>query len=239
MTSYSGIGWVIILFILPFFTIDSYAQKYPTTTKDSFPISTEDVYEDPLVLYEKKAAKRALRQKNRRLAYRSRLPKNHNPRTAALLALIPGAGQIYNRRYWKAPIAIGGIGVLGYFMVTTKSKFECYKRDYLHRVDNNPNTNYSCPQASSITDSLTLKLRRDQLRTTSEYMIIGFTIYYGLTIIDAFVDAHLAKFDIDDDLSLQIQPSLYYNSLERQWTPSIGLSVTPRVVAKQAYPIKF
>lgn len=242
MTMFYTVGaskrWISVLFLTLFTIIFCYAQEDTTKlAQDSFPDPTTTLDEDPRHLYEERAERRALRQSKRRAAYRSRLPKNHNSRTATLLALIPGGGQIYNRRYWKLPIVWGGIGALGYFMIDTRLEFECYKRALLEMTDGDANTNYVCPHLPAA-DSATLLLARNTARTNSETMLIGFTIFYGLTIIDAFVDAHLARFDIDDDLSIRLEPKLQYQPMQRQWIPSFGIAVTPRITTK-SYPVSF
>lgn len=230
--------WMAVFFLLTI-TIACYAQNDTTqVSQDSLPDPTEEFVEDPSLLYEKRAERRARRQSKRREAYRSRLPKNHNPRTATLLALIPGAGQIYNRRYWKVPIAVGGIGALGFFMIETRSEFECYKRALLEMTDSDPTTNYTCPRLPGA-DSTTLLIARNAARTSSETMILGFTLFYGLTIVDAFVDAHLARFDIDDDLSIRLEPKLRYEPFQRQWMPTLGIAVVPRISAPLNYPVSF
>ena len=233
------VQWITILLFTLLINISCYAQDDTTKiARDSFENPEAKPNEDPLLLYEERAQRRALRQSKRREAYRNRLPKNHNPRTATLLALVPGAGQIYNRRYWKLPIAIGGIGALGYFMIESRSEFECYKRALLEMTDSDPNTNYICPRLPAA-DSATLLIARNTARTDSETMILGFTLFYGLTIIDDFVDAHLARFDIDDDLSMRLAPKLQYQPVQQQWIPSVGIAVTPRIKTTTIYPVSF
>ena len=234
---YTSLKWMIALLALTL-TTTCYAQ-IDSIAQDTFPNATAEPYADPILIYEQRATKRALRQKNRRTAYQNRLPKNHNPKTAALLALIPGGGQIYNRRYWKLPIVWGGVGTLGYFMITTKIEFECYKKAYIHLTDDDAGTNYICPQAPDGIEASDLFIARNNARSTSEIMIIGFTVFYGLTIIDAFVDAHLAHFDIDDDLSMRLQPSLQYEPFQQQVMPSLGICVFPRVATAPRYTVSF
>jgi hypothetical protein len=234
-------GLATVIFLIICSTL-SYAQNEtpPYNAKDSIPIQSEDAYQDARLVQGRLARARALRKATRRQRFLERLPANHNPRTATLLALIPGAGQLYNRRYWKMPIVWGGVGTLGYLMVRTKLEFECHKRTYLEHVDGDETTNYLC--ASSADTSLpdaTLKAIRDNTRSDSELLIIGFTIFYGLTIIDAFVDAHLIRFDIDDNLSLQIKPSLHYDPLSQQVTSGIGLAVRARPVQAPVYKVQF
>ncbi|MGH1339681.1 MAG: DUF5683 domain-containing protein [Aureispira sp.] len=222
----------------------SYAQNTTSTStpespQDSSFLPTENASQNANLVRERLAGERALKKEARRQRFLDRLPKNHNPRTATLLALIPGAGQIYNRRYWKLPIVWGGIGTLSYFMVKSKIEFECHKRTYLEQVDEFESTNYMCSISDTSLSDANLKIVRDNARSDSEMFIIGFTLFYGLTIIDAFVDAHLIRFDIDDDLSLQIKPSLQYDPLSQQVTTGVGLAIQPKAPSPIHYPVQF
>lgn len=219
---------VIILFILFFLTQNQYSYGQQDSTE-----TPENLQER---LERRRAAKKAARRKN----FLRSLPKNHNPKTATLLALIPGMGQIYNRRYWKLPIVYGGLGALGYFMVDGYVEYNCFRTAYLHRVDGNPDTNYECPRVSSSIDSLSLKLFRDNARQNAESFLLGFTLAYGLSILDAFVDAHLMHFDISDDLSLRIEPSVRYYQATQQVLPTIGLAIQPNYNSRRRpFPVRF
>ncbi|WMX12191.1 DUF5683 domain-containing protein [Aureispira sp. CCB-E] len=221
--------WVLLLFIsqnnLTYAQQDSIVQEINTTDNSEF-------------LRESRARQRQYKKEARRERFLSTLPKNHNPKTATLLALIPGAGQIYNRRYWKLPIVYGGLGALGYFTVANYSEYACFRKAYLHTVDQNDQTNDKCYRAPDA-DSLSLKIYRDNAQESAELFLIGLTLFYGLTIIDAFVDAHLMRFDISDDLSMRIEPRVEYNFVTQNYVPSVGLAVMPRVATKQAYPVHF
>ena len=182
---------------------------------------------------QKRAKKKARHEK-----FLSTLPKNHNPKTATLLALIPGMGQIYNRRYWKLPIVWGGLGVLGYFTATNYIEYGCYRKAYLHAVDEDPTTNYQCT-LDTLTNPANLKIVRDAARTNSETFLLLSILVYGLTITDAFVDAHLMRFDIDDDLSMTVQPQMGYNFNTKSVVPSLSLTVQFRPKTTLVYPVQF
>jgi hypothetical protein len=217
--------WCSIIFL--FFIIqnqNTYAQQ--------------DSTENAEFLREDMARERSAKKAARRKKFLSTLPKNHNPKTATLLALIPGVGQIYNRRYWKLPIVYAGFGVFGYFTVANYVEYGCYRKAYLHAVDSDPNTTDVCPTDPLATEG-NLKIYRDNARESAEFFVLGFTLFYGLTIIDAFVDAHLMYFDISDDLSMSIQPSLNYNLEMRSMVAGVGLSVQPRIKKTSILPVRF
>lgn len=198
----------------------------------------QDSIENAEFLRESMERERQAKKEARRQKFLATLPKNHNPKTATLLALIPGVGQIYNRRYWKLPIVYGGLGALGYFMVSNYVDYNCYRTAYLHKVDLDPNTNYICPTLPTASES-TLKIYRDNARESAEYFLLGFVLFYGLTIVDAFVDAHLLHFDIDDNLSLNIRPNVNYSLVSQTVVPSISLAITPRGGFQRPLPVRF
>lgn len=212
-------------------------NKFTYAQQDSI-IQEIDTIDNTQFLRESRARKRIYKKEARRERFLSTLPKNHNPKTATLLALIPGVGQIYNRRYWKLPIVYGGIGALGYFTIANYTEYACFRKAYLHTVDGKDLTNDNCHLAPGI-DSLSLKIYRDNAQESAEMFVIGLTLFYGLTIIDAFVDAHLMHFDISDDLSMKIEPKVEYNFVTQRFVPTVGLSVIPKLSAKPKYPVHF
>lgn len=138
------------------------------------------------------------------------IPKLHDPGTAALLAIIPGGGQIYNKKWWKLPIVYGGLGASGYCIYHFASRMVKYQNEYYFRLlaKNNPSVKpYFDPELANIADANLLALKNDYRRNT-EISAGVCVIFYALTIIDAVVDAHLFYFDISDDLSLKIEPSV-------------------------------
>lgn len=148
--------------------------------------------------------------------------KIHSPRKATIYsAILPGLGQIYNKKYWKVPIVYIGFGAIGYFIGWNNDNYQFNKKAYNHLVDDNDNTNafleieaikyYDLENATSrrnFEDGL-LK-RRDYYRRNRDLLIISMAGFYGLQIIDASVDAHLFNFDISDDLTLNWQPSMQH-----------------------------
>lgn len=147
--------------------------------------------------------------------------REHSPRTATILAaVLPGAGQIYNRKYWKLPIVYGGLGALGYWAVSNGRQYQRYRKAYLYQVDDDPNTvNDIFPNSSNNE----LKSLRDRYQRSLEYAVLGTVVFYALTITDAFVDAHLMSFDVSDDLSLRFTPRLAPAAFGQGWNAQVGL----------------
>ncbi len=160
-----------------------------------------------------------------------KLKFNPNPMRAMWLsALCPGAGQIYNRRYWKLPIVIGAFVGLTYGTSWNNRMLNDYSRAYRDITDNDPNTRsymdfYPPTVKESDLDKTwltsTLKNRKDYYRRYRDICIIGIAAVYLLNVIDAYVDASMMHFDVSDDLSMQLRPAVIESSLSR--LPSVGL----------------
>lgn len=144
-----------------------------------------------------------------------------NAKRAMWLAIvIPGAGQIYNRKYWKLPIVYGGFLGCLYAISWNNQMYHDYSQAYMDIMDNDPNTqsyNQFLHLGNTITPENTeryqdlFKRRKDyyrRYRDLSVFILIG---VYALSVIDAYVDASLSEFDISKDLSLTVQPVVMNN----------------------------
>jgi hypothetical protein len=148
-------------------------------------------------------------------------PTERNPKRASLMsAVVPGLGQIYNKKYWKLPVIYGGMGVATYFILSNRSQYLGFKKAYVQDI-NTEDGDVSIYYDRQI-DKATIQAAAEQYRTWMEYAYIGLGAIYLLQIVDAAVDAHLYYFDVGDDLSLQITPSLQYTASR---TPVNGLSL--------------
>lgn len=150
------------------------------------------------------------------------------PNKALLMALVPGLGQIYNRKYWKLPIVYGAFMGCIYAVTWNNKNYGDYKNAYFDVVlDYNKvreDSNYDGPWSDSWTvfvpygDEKTyvmnsqfrdnLKRRKDYFRRYRDLSIIITAGVYALSIVDAYVDAHLFDFDISPDLSLHWSPEV-------------------------------
>ena len=149
--------------------------------------------------------------------------QRHSPHKATLLsAVLPGAGQIYNRKYWKAPIAWAGIGTCVYFIQENTREYRRYKDAYIALVDGDASTvdefngEFSASQVLEVTDTY---------RRWRDLSYIAFGLVYMLNVVDATVDAHFVRFDVGRDLSLQAAPSFYTTSIG---APGRSLALTLR-----------
>lgn len=161
--------------------------------------------------------------------------REHSPRGAAWrAAALPGWGQVYNRQYYKLPFVYGGFAGIGYAAWSTHQDYVSYReaywyaeprlwtdgepeypefadayRTFLERQDLPPDAELTELEAAQRRQRLapTLRQVRDNLRRNRDLLYIGVGLFYGVTIIDAYVSAHLLDFDVGEDLSMGISPS--------------------------------
>ena len=141
--------------------------------------------------------------------------KVHSPRKAIIRsAIIPGWGQIYNKKYWKLPLVYGALGATGYVFfdnikIYKDSRF-AYKAKYKASLpvdQGRDSTDYFKIKPEYLIYSLeSLRANRDQFRKYIDYSVLFFVFFWGLNVVDAAVDAHLKSFDVSPDLSLLIKP---------------------------------
>ncbi len=151
------------------------------------------------------------------------LIKKHNPRKATLYsALVPGLGQIYNRKYWKLPILYAGFGLMSYFIISNTGSYLEFKSAYIESVNGNTDGNYA---------DLVKRYSQSELLSTSDYYrrnleisILITALWYLLNILDATVDAHLYTYNINEDLSLHIAPDLLPPAQTFRVQPGIKLT---------------
>ena len=149
-----------------------------------------------------------------------------NPQRALWLALvIPGGGQIYNRKYWKLPIVYGGfIGCL-YAMNWNNNMYKDYSQAYLDLCDSDPGTaSYNKfmhlgqqirTQADEARYKEIFRKRKDKYRRWRDLSFFVMVGVYALSVIDAYVDAELSVFDISKDLSLSVEPAIMNDANSR------------------------
>ncbi len=161
---------------------------------------------------------------------------NPDPTRAVWLSvLFPGLGQIYNRRYWKLPIIAGGYAGLAYATSWNNQMLQDYAQAYRDISDDNPDTHsYMDFYPSTVTEAdldmewleRTLQSRRNYYRRYRDLCIILMVGLYVICIIDAYVDASLANFSVEPDLSMSmhLRPTLLDNRPMSRW-PVLGGSL--------------
>ncbi len=131
-----------------------------------------------------------------------------NPKTALLLSFaLPGAGQAYNRKWWKLPIVYATLGGLTYLEISNIRQYRLLRDNYKWLVDGDPNTNPTEAPYTSL-DATSMRQYRDQWRRYVEQSSLVLGLAYVLTATEAYVNAHLSHFDVSDDLTMQVKPSV-------------------------------
>ena len=138
-----------------------------------------------------------------------------DPKKATWLALIiPGGGQIYNRKYWKLPIVYGGFVGCLYAYNWNGQMYKDYRQAYLDIMDSDPNTDsykdffrpgYNFDANQEYLKNV-FKKRKDRYRRWRDMSIFAFIGVYAVSVVDAYVDAQLSSFDITEDINLTIEP---------------------------------
>lgn len=165
----------------------------------------------------------------------------HNIKRATTLALIPGAGQAYNKKYWKVPLVWGIIGGATYYYIDLDRDFKTYKAILQHIVDNEhlttlielqtdaPELFAQIPSPFYQNTATGVGLETigymDALRTQREYAFFGIIGVYILSILDANIDAHLFDFDVSDDLSLSPAVVPVLSARTTQQIPGLKLTL--------------
>ena len=119
---------------------------------------------------------------------------------------IPGAGQIYNKKYWKAPIAMGGTIAMIFVVTNNTRNYRELRDEFKARVDGDSLT-IPNPGLEPWEDE-DIQRERDKWNKWKEMSYIGLVLVQALGGVDAFVDAHMAGFEINEDLTMKIKPSL-------------------------------
>lgn len=145
-------------------------------------------------------------------------PKEHSPHKASVYsAILPGAGQVYNKKYWKVPIVYAALGSAVYFTYDNQQKYDQYRDAFLLRQGGGTDE-----YDGIYTDSQLITIMEYYERNKELSIIMGVAVYI-LNIVDASVDAHLFDFDVSEDLSLHTAPKLMQT--QRGYQPTLSLQM--------------
>lgn len=138
----------------------------------------------------------------------------HSPRKATIYsAILPGLGQIYNKKYWKLPLVYAAVGIPIYTFIDNQRWYQ-RSREAAKMIATGDTANYKSrvvPELYiyfSLNDANSLLQFRNQVRRNMDYSILVTLLMWGLNVVDATVDAHLKDFDISENLSMRIRPTL-------------------------------
>ena len=147
----------------------------------------------------------------------------HYPGLASLYsAVLPGLGQAYNGKHWKIPIIYGTFFTFGFLIYDNNVKYQYFRKNLIAELDNDPNTiNNTGREAEN------LRANRDKARRNRDYNMILFTVIYFLQIADAHIDAHLAEFNVSQDISVSVDPALLQRN-DKGLAPGFSLKMNMR-----------
>lgn len=161
---------------------------------------------------------------------------NPDPMRAVWMsALCPGLGQIYNRRYWKLPIIVAGFMGLGYGTSWNNTQYQDYSNAYLDLMSGDPDRKSYMNFFPPNTDESSLdkewlksvmKNRKDYYRRNRDLCVICMVGVYLLSLLDAYVDAQLAHFDISPDLSMDWSPGLTADPVSGRYALGLNWAFT-------------
>lgn len=133
-------------------------------------------------------------------------PWQPNPKKAGLFsAILPGAGQLYNKQYWKIPVVYVGVGAAVYFIQFNTNKYQTYRKAYIASLEGKTH------EFSGVYDQSALKQLQDGYKRYLDMTLLFTALGYTLQVIDAVVFAHLRNFDVSRDISLRLQPVVHPN----------------------------
>jgi len=151
--------------------------------------------------------------------------KLQSPRKAIYRsAIIPGWGQARNGKWWKVPLVYGGfVGVGLYYEFNQRYYKEFLKESQYRKTRLEDDPTFLYPQYEFVTNDQQIYSAKDFYRRNRDLAIIGFLAFYGLNLIDAYIDARLATFDVGDNLTLKLRPSIYAPIYAGSYQPPIPM----------------
>lgn len=180
---------LLLIPVVVFAMTEGFGQNRPTVSRDTIIIEAQDS------------------------ALLAEYARRYDPRRSLLLAaVIPGMGQVYNKKYWKLPLVYGGFYAIGRGIVYYDDIYSAYRAHLYYNLENglqgqngvNPTTQLRTGQLRRIVD----RARRER-----DFMVILMGGMYILQIVDAHVDSHLKEFDLNPNLKVSVEPTFEYNAM--------------------------
>jgi len=161
-----------------------------------------------------------VRKKKNKITF-NRIYNPLSPSKAAFFsAVIPGGGQIYNKKYWKVPLAWAAVGIPTYFYLDNNSEYKRYRTAYKQRKIGERDE-FTLDDGTELISLTGLERAQKTLRGNRDLSLLVVLLGYVLQIVEASVNAHLLQFDASDNIS--INPSILTNPINFE-SPSVGFS---------------
>ncbi len=132
-------------------------------------------------------------------------------------AILPGMGQVYNKRYWKIPLVYGALGTSIYFYIDNNKKYHQYRDVYKRRLEG-----FTGDEFSYLDDTRLIAAQKFYQKNRDLSALIT-ALFYILNIVDANVDGHLMQYNVNDKLT--VKPNLYRNEFTSKQNLGISLSI--------------
>ncbi len=228
---------LILIILLLWIASDLIAQEEIKIDSLSLQTTSIESRDSTLVLTDSTATQKRKSKKLIRGFFKKDYP---HPKKAMLMSfIVPGAGQIYNKKYWKAPIAMGATISMIFVVRNNTQQYRFLRDEYIARLDNNDET-IPNPGLTIWADE-DIRAERDKWNKWKEMSYIGLVLVQALGGVDAFVDAHMAGFEINEDLTMKIKPTIE-PSIASGTALGIGvsfqISASPPVVPKRFFNVR-
>jgi hypothetical protein len=155
--------------------------------------------------------------------------KEFNPlapsKAAFYSAILPGMGQVYNKRYWKVPIVLGAVGGSIYMYTYNNDNYQRFRTAFKRRQAGFTDDEFYDLNNGILPslDNADLEYQQERFQSDRDLWLVVAIGMYALNIVDANVDAHLQQFNIDDDLSIDFEPYFDFNQVTN--SPNYGMAV--------------
>lgn len=180
---------LLLIPVVVFSITQGWSQNRPTVSRDTIIIEAQDS------------------------ALLATYARRYDPRRSLLLAaVVPGMGQIYNKKYWKIPLVYGGFYAIGRGIMYYDDIYSSYRAHLYYNLENGLQGQNGVNPATQLR---TGQLRRivDRARRERDFMVILMGGMYILQIVDAHVDSHLKEFDLNPNLRVSVEPTFEYNAM--------------------------
>lgn len=142
------------------------------------------------------------------------------PKATIFSTMLPGLGQAYNGDYWKIPVIYGGFAFMAYWYDLNQMQYQRFRREYNNKSSGLPGEFPNLSEAS-------VKNYRDSYRRERDFAVLYLAMWYGVSVIDALVFAHLDNFDVSENLAMQISPAVLIDPVRyAEVSPAIGLKLS-------------
>lgn len=215
--------WRFLLYLLALLPLTGNAQSDDQAVMDSIATGDVRIMLDDTLAAITDSASVLIKKEHKRREKRDWNTWRPDPKRALWLALvIPGGGQIYNRKFWKLPIIYGGFMGCIYALTWNNMMYKDYSQAYLDIMDSDPGTasyNKFLHLGAQVTKEneerykKLFKSRKDKYRRWRDMSFFVMLGVYAISVIDAYVDAELSVFDISKDLSLKVEPAVIPNMM--------------------------